>query len=446
MKMKKSLKKNTSSAKIWLIIWTLGLAGQLCWSTSSQWLNIFVYAKIAKNPTIITSILICSALASTFSTFFFGTWADRTGKRRVLISAGYIMWGIFTILFGLTQFIATEMYILAGIVVVATNTIMSFFGSMGTDAGYNTWTTDIMTEKNSGQVGGAIATQPVIGMIIASVVGGLIVGENENFMALFLAMGIFIIIFGIISIFVFNKSDDVAPSVRGSFAKQFFSVFNFRKVLELKELLWVNIMISVFFIGFNIYFPYLGNYLVYYLGYPAHMMGIIEAIPLVLAILVSIPVSNLLNKNKHVFVSLFAITLNIIGLFIIFPIKAESIDSSKIFDIRVWLGIFLLGIGYITILQTGKVWCKQLYPKGSKGQFEGLWLICYSLIPAIGGSLLGQAIVKTSGKTFLDTVSGQMNYIPNGNVFLFGSILIALTLIPVFMAAKHHKKRISTQK
>lgn len=443
--MKNSIKKKTSGAKMWLLVWGLGLAGQLCWSTSSQWLNIFVYAKIAKNPAIITSILICSALASTFSTFFFGTWADRTGKRRVCISAGYILWGIFTILFGLTQFIRTELFILTAIIVVATNAIMSFFGSMGTDAGYNTWTNDIMTEKNSGQIGAAIATQPILGMIIGAVLGGAIVGENENYMRLFVVMGIFIIIIGIISIFLFSKKDDIEPSVNGSFIKQFISVFNFKKIFELKELLWVNIAVAVFFIGFTIYFPYLGNYLVYYLGYPAYMMGIIEAIPLVAAILLSVPVSSFINKNKHVAVSVFAIAINIIGLFILFPINPESIDTSTMFDIRVWAGIFLAGTGYITILQVAKVWTKQLYPKSSKGQFEGLWLISYSLIPAVGGSLLGQAVVKTSGKTFLDTVSGQMNYIPNGNVFLLGAIIIVLSLIPVCMAAKYHKKRIKAE-
>ena len=443
--MKNSITKKTSGAKMWILIWVVGLAGQLCWSTSSQWLNLFVYAKIAKNPAIITSILICSALASTFSTFFFGTWADRTGKRRVLISAGYIMWGIFTILFGLTQFIRTELFILTAIIVVATNATMSFFGSMGTDVGFSTWLTDIMTEKNSGQVGAAIATQPIIGMIIGAVVGGAIVGENENFMRLFVAMGIFIIIIGIVSIFSLNKNDDVEPSVRGSFGKQFLGVFNFKKIFELKELLWVNIMVAVFFIGFTIYFPYLGNYLVYYLGYPTHMMGMIEAIPLVVAILASIPVSSFINKNKHVLISVVAIALNIIGLIILTPIKAESIDTSTMFDIRVWAGIFLAGIGYVTILQVAKVWTKQLYPKSSKGQFEGLWLISYSLIPAVCGSLSGQAVVKTSGKTFLDTVSGQMNYIPNGNVFLFGAILIALSLIPVCMAAKYHKQRMKSE-
>ena len=438
-------KKKASGFKMWSLIWGLGLAGQICWNMENQWFNTFVYTKIAKDPSIVTGMLICSALATTFATFFFGTWADRTGKRRRFISVGYILWGIFTIGFGLTEFISKDMYMLAAVSVVVADTIMSFFGSMGNDAGFNTWTTDILTDKNRGQIGAALATQPVLGTILGTVVGGLIVGENDNYMRLFVVMGIFIIIIGIISIFLFSKKDDIEPSVNGSFIKQFISVFNFKKIFELKELLWVNIAVAVFFIGFTIYFPYLGNYLVYYLGYPAYMMGIIEAIPLVAAILLSVPVSSFINKNKHVAVSVFAIAINIIGLFILFPINPESIDTSTMFDIRVWSGIFLAGTGYITILQVAKVWTKQLYPKSSKGQFEGLWLISYSLIPAVGGSLLGQAVVKTSGKTFLDTVSGQMNYIPNGNVFLLGSIIIVLSLIPVCMAAKYHKKRIKAE-
>ncbi|MBQ7860668.1 MAG: MFS transporter [Clostridia bacterium] len=125
-------------------------------------------------------MLICSALATTFATFFFGTWADRTGKRRKFIAIGYILWGIFTIGFGLTKFISKDMYMLAAVSVVVADTVMRFFGSMGNDAGFNTWTTDILTDKNRGQNGAALATQPVLGTILGTAVGGLIVGENNN--------------------------------------------------------------------------------------------------------------------------------------------------------------------------------------------------------------------------------------------------------------------------
>lgn len=438
-------KKKASGFKMWTLVWGLGLAGQICWNMENQWFNTFVYTKIGKDPSIITGMLICSALATTFATFFFGTWADRTGKRRVFISVGYILWGIFTIAFGLTEFISKDMYLLAGAAVVIADTIMSFFGSMGNDAGFNTWTTDIMTDKNRGQIGAALATQPVFGTIIGTVVGGLLVGSDNNYMRLFVVMGIFVIIFGIISLLFLGKADDVEPSKKGSFIKQFLSVFNFRNFFKLKELVWVNVAVAVFFIGFNIYFAYIGNYIIYYLGFTADQMGIIEAVPLVLSMVCAIPASMLINRNKHIPVTIFAIVINIVGLLILWPITPDMIDTTKLFDFRLWLGIFCVGAGYITILQVTKVWTKQLYPKDSKGQFEGIWILFFVLIPMIGGSLLGEVVVKSYGETFLNTVSGQTEYIPNGNIFLYGAIPVLLSAIPLMMTVKHFKKRVAEE-
>jgi MFS family permease len=435
------LTKKRSGFSMWLLVWGLGLAGQICWNMENQWFNTFVYAKIGKDPSIITGMLICSAAATTFSTFFFGTWADRTGKRRTFISWGYVLWGIFTIVFGLTQFISRDLYLLMAISVVLADTVMSFFGSMGNDAGFNTWTNDIMTDKNRGGIGAALATQPVLGTILGTVVGGMLVGENDNYMLLFIVMGVFVIVFGLLSMLTLNKNDDVAPNKDGTFWHQFLSVFNFKRFFKLKELVLVHVAVSIFFIGFNVYFAYIGNYLIYYLGYTADMMGIIEAVPLVLAMLTAIPIGILINKNKHPYIAVAAILINIIGLLILYPIKAQNVDPTAIFNLRIWLGIFVVGVGYVGILQTTKVWAKQLYPANAKGQFEGIWILFFVLIPMIGGSLIGQAVVKTSGETFLEEASGQMQYVPNGNIFIVGAAVIALSLIPVLLTIRHHKAR-----
>ncbi len=444
MNKEKSLSKR-GGFSMWLLVWGLGLAGQICWNMENQWFNTFVYAKIAKDPKIITGMLICSAAATTFATFFFGTWSDRTGKRRTFISVGYILWGIFTIAFGLTQFISHEKYLLMAVSVVLADTVMSFFGSMGNDAGFNTWTNDIMTDKNRGGIGAALATQPVLGTILGTVIGGMLVGENDNYMRLFVIMGIFVIIFGVISLLALNKKDDVEPSVRGSFLQQLASVFNFRKFFAQKELVLVNVGVSLFFIGFNVYFAYMGNYIIYYLGYSADQMGIIEAVPLLLAMLTAIPIGILINKNKHPYLALASVAVNIVGLLILYPIKAGSTDVSSIFDLRIWLGIFVVGVGYVGILQTAKVWTKQLYPKNAKGQFEGIWILFFVLIPMIGGSLIGQAVVSSSSASFIDEASGQMQYIPNGNIFLVGAAVILLSAIPFIFTAKLHKKRVSEE-
>ena len=427
---------------MWLLIWGLGLAGQICWNMENQWFNTFVYAKIGKDPSIITGMLICSAAATTFATFFFGTWADRTGKRRTFISIGYILWGIFTIAFGLTEFISKDLYLLAAVMVVLADTVMSFFGSMGNDAGFNTWTNDCMTTKNRGQIGAALATQPVLGTILGTVVGGFLVGSDDNYMRLFIVMGIFVIVFGIISMFTLSKADDVEPSKRGSFFAQFISVFNFKKFFGMRELLLVNVAVSIFFIGFNVYFAYMGNYIIYYLGFTADQMGIIEAVPLVLAMLTAIPISMLINRDRHIPVVIASVLVNIAGLLVVGPIKAESIDTSNIFNPRLLLGVFLVGVGYVGILQTTKVWVKQLYPKDSKGQFEGIWILFFVLIPMIGGSIIGERVVKLGGETFVNEVSGQTEFIPNGWIFFIGAAIVVFSLIPFLLTRKHFKARL----
>ena len=54
------------------------------------------------------------------------------------------------------------MIALAGFLVVFTDAIMSFFGSMGNDSGYNVWLNDHTDNTNKGQVGAALAVLPVI--------------------------------------------------------------------------------------------------------------------------------------------------------------------------------------------------------------------------------------------------------------------------------------------
>ncbi|MBO4919323.1 MAG: hypothetical protein J5365_04125, partial [Erysipelotrichaceae bacterium] len=143
------MKNKQSKLLFWVLVWGLGIVGQLCWNIENQWFNTFVYAKIAKDPTIISWMVAVSAIATTFSTFLFGTLSDRSGKRKPYLAIGYILWGIFTILFGTTEFIAkgnSGNLLLAATAVVLADALMSFFGSMGNDASFNAWLNDMMNE------------------------------------------------------------------------------------------------------------------------------------------------------------------------------------------------------------------------------------------------------------------------------------------------------------
>ena len=276
------MKNKQSKFLFWILVWGLGIIGQLCWNIENQWFNTFVYAKIAKDPTIISWMVAVSAIATTISTFLFGTMSDRLGKRKPFMAIGYILWGIFTILFGTTEFIAkgkgASGIMLAATAVVLADALMSFFGSMGNDASFNAWLNDNMNEENRGGIGAALATQPVIGTIIGTIVGGLLIGSNDNYMRLFTVMGGGAILFGILSLFVVKDVKGLKPYKEGSFFEQLFSAFDLKALLKHKELVWVFLVLTTYFIAFNVYYPHVGNYMIYYLGFSAGDIGIIQGI------------------------------------------------------------------------------------------------------------------------------------------------------------------------
>ncbi|HPG92899.1 MAG TPA: MFS transporter, partial [Clostridia bacterium] len=164
--------------KGWLLIWGLGLAGQLCWCVENNWFANYLGREFGYNPGIITAMTICSALATTFATFLFGTWSDRKGTRKPFVAFGYIAWGLFTIVYGLTHLYSQSIYgnvVAIGLVIVLTDTVMSFFGSAGNDSGFNAWCSDMLSDGNRGQIGATLAVQPVLGTLIGTVVGGAII-------------------------------------------------------------------------------------------------------------------------------------------------------------------------------------------------------------------------------------------------------------------------------
>ena len=436
--------KNNAKSGIgfWLLIWLLGLAGQLCWNMENQWFNTFVYAKIAKDPTIISWMLAISAAATTVSTFLFGCVSDRKGNRKTLVSVGYILWGIFTIIFGTTEFMnkgSDSALIGIAFAVVAADAIMSFFGSMGNDIGFNAWINDHMTPDNSGALGAALAVQPVIGTIVGTIAGGLLVGADDNYMRLFTVIGGSVILLGIVSLFGMKDVDTLKPSIKGSFSEQFFSIFNIKTYLQHRELVFVNLMLAVYFISFNVYFSHLGNFMIYYLGFTADTMGLIEGVGLIVAMFVTIPAIKLIKADRSSLLIFAAIIMNSIGLLAIgLFVSPTNVDPSTIWNPNLMAGMLFVGVGYILFLQTITVWSKRLYPEDSRGQFEGIRIVFYVLIPMVIAPLISNPVIKNSGE-FVDEY-GFTEYLPTNAVFIAGLIVLLVTLIPLYFADRKHKK------
>lgn len=449
----KKMYGNMSPIKFWLVVWGMGLAGQLCWNMENQWFNTFVYAKIAKDVDIVTWMVILSAFVTTISTFVFGTLSDRMGNRKKFVSIGYIIWGVATIVFGLTEFvtkIGANMIALAGFLVVFTDAIMSFFGSMGNDSGYNVWLNDHTDDTNKGQVGAALAVLPVIGTIVGTVLGGALINIGD-YQLLFWSMGIFVIIFGVISLFIMKDHPSVKPEKRGSFWKQVVEVFNFKRLKgnkNMKELVLANLVACFFFIPFNFYFTHMGNWIIYDVGFNEGDMGLIQGIPLALAVFVTIPFIKLINKNKIPLVAFVAVICNAIGLLLIYLFVKDSsnVDTSSVFalkNIPILGCVFLVGVGYVLITQTCMIWVKGLFPEESKGQFEGVRVLFFTLIPMLIGTLIGNFIIKhtAQGDPQYDS-NGFLIEVPQENLFLWASIMVLLTFIPLIIGSKVYNKRV----
>ncbi len=457
-----------SAPRFWFAVWGMGLAGQLCWNIENQWFNTFVYAKISGNVNIVTWMVIVSALVTTVSTFFFGTMSDRRGKRRIFISAGYIIWGVTTIIFGLTEYTRQSgigaLIALSGFLVVLTDAVMSFFGSMGYDCGYNVWVNDYTTAGNKGQVGAALAVLPVLGTVIGTVVGGSLINIGnptvgtdaynpalDNYQLLFWAMGIFVVLMGILSLFLMKDAPYLKPNRQGSFAQQFVAVFRFSKLREnpnLKELLLACIVVCAFFIPFNFYFVHMGNWLIYDIGFTTGNMGLLEGVALLLASLVTIPFSKLINREKIPQVVLISVLVNALGLILtyFFIRSPEDVNGEVLFSARnipAFLCIFLIGTGYVLIMQTGMIWVRGLFPEETRGQLEGLRVVFFTLLPMLIGTLVGNAIIKGTPQTDVKyDVYGHVIDIPQENLFLIAGIMVLITLVPLYFAAREYRKRI----
>ena len=462
------IKSRSGKLRFWTIIWGMGIAGQLCWNMENQWFNTFVYAKIGGNVNIVTWMVIVSALVTTISTFVFGTLSDRLGKRKVLVSAGYIIWGIATIVFGLTEYARNSsigaLAALSGFLVVLTDAIMSFFGSMGCDAGYNVWLNDYTDDSNKGQVGAALAVLPVIATVVGTVVGGILVNIGnptvgtdaydpslDNYQLLFWVMGSFVIVMGIVSIFLMKDAKGIGQSRNGSFLKQLFSVFQLktlRQAPHLKELLLACCVTCAFFIPFNFYFTHLGNWLIYDIGLTATNMGLVEGIALLLASLMTVPFAKLINNNKIPLVVLISVLTNALGLFLMFffvksPADVDALALISAKNLPLFISVFLVGTGYVLITQSCMIWVRGLFPEGSRGQLEGIRVISFTLVPMFVGTLIGNAIIKNTHQDQIRLdVYGNPIDVPQENLFLIAGFLVLITLIPLYFASKEHKKRV----
>ena len=134
-----------------------------------------------------------------------------------------------------------------------------------------------------------------------------------------------------------------------------------------------------------------------------------------------------------------SVVFNIVGVLILgITVRPDTIDTTTIFNPVVLTGVFFIGVGYVTFLQTVSVWSKELYPKESKGQFEGIRILFYVLIPMVVAPLISNPIIKKSGE--ITNEYGLTEYLPTEVLFYASAAVSLLVFIPLIMANKYRKR------
>lgn len=423
----------------WLVIWFVGLLGQLLWNVENAIFNTFAYQVVAHDAArVIQWMVAASAVAATVSTLVMGTWSDRLARRRPFIAFGYILWGLFTIAFGATKFLPAA---LIGLALVVMDSVMTFCGSIGNDSGFSSWTTDISNEGNRGRISGALAIMPILATIVGTAVFGVLIDglggsgfRGIGYFPFFVLIGCVAMGAGILCLFIVKDAPGL-KSNRGKegYLRQLLSVFDLQALKAQRELLWVFVVLATYFIGFNVYFPFILPYLQHSLGLGLGTAGMITGAGLGLSVLFTLPAGRLIDRGLSPQVILVALGMSFGGLFIVSYAGASSMPV-------LLLGMLLAGAGYVLILQTLTAWLKNLYPETQRGQFEGIRLIFFVLIPMILGPAIGTPIVTGLGKTVL--IEGRAQLVPTGILFRISALVSMLTLVPLAFATRARKARL----
>ena len=163
------MKENRLGIRNWITFIMIGLIGQFAWTIENMYLNRYLF-HLTGDPQLIPVMVAVSAVAATLTTLLMGALSDRLGKRKIFISAGYIVWGIAILLFPLARVIkdtglgqATEVAanaaFLSGVFIVIMDAVMTFFGSTANDACFNAYVTDTTNtpDKNAALAATSVA-------------------------------------------------------------------------------------------------------------------------------------------------------------------------------------------------------------------------------------------------------------------------------------------------
>lgn len=425
----------------WLTFILAGFVGQLAWAIENNYFNVYVF-DCTETYAFIPAMVIASAATATITTLFMGALSDRLGKRKILISTGYILWGISILLFAFldptSSFnIVANSTFLAGTMIVIMDCIMTFFGSTANDAAFNAFVTDNTTEKNRAKVESVLSVLPLLALIVVIVVAGFFVdvpeGDIKRWDLFFYVFGGITLLVGILSIFL--VPEDVAKPNKANYWGNV--IYGFRpKVIKQNPVLYITLIaFMVFNIGLQVFMPYF----ILYVQNILHITGSTFTIALGIVLLGASTITvvfglfmDKIGKNK---IMIPGLIVGAIGGLIIFLIPPD-LEMTTI--ISMVIGGIILMTGYLVSTAVLGAKVRDYTPVNEVGLFQGVRMIFTVLVPMVIGPLIAQVICLTE-EPYLNEFNQQV-YPPNKWLFFATSVIFLSAIIPVILMIRKERK------
>ena len=423
----KEKKVGALGGKVWTSILLFGLIGQIAWVVENMYFSRFMQNEITRAPYATTLMVVFSAIFATLSTLIGGALCDRTGKRKLFICWGYVIWGFTIMMFALVPMKPSADKVLPMVIlVVVMDCVMSVIGSISNDASFNIWITDISNTANRARVDTVLAVMPLVALAV--VFGGFDSLTNESattsdWKKFFLILGIIPTVGGILGLFIMKDKEGITADKNNTFWSDF--TYSLKpSVIKQNKMLYVCLagnMVSA--VAYQVYVNYLFNIVEGTLKIKNYIIPV--GIIMVVAAIGSVIISALMDKygKKHFYYP--TIIAGIVGCIIIWCAKF-FVDKNETAEVAILIvgGILVIGVSLVMAgLFTASY--RDYIPKGKEGLFQGCRMVMYVLVPMIIGPIAAQIIITSANKGVNDS-----EIVYPMELFLGAAVIMLFAFIP----------------
>jgi len=307
--------------------------------------------------------------------------------------------------------------------------MMTFFGSTANDASFNAWLTNVTDETNRGTVSGITELFPLLAMVVTTIVSGMLI-EFFGYTLFFTSMGLLVVVCGLVGGLLMKEAP--IPKQEGEkigFWKQVFSGFSVRAVRENKKLFSLYVCVLVFAIAEQICLPYQIIYFTKTLGYSYDVIGVNLGLMVLLSGIAGVFFGRLVDRLGKPKLLLVALFVSALGFLLV------SLAKDMVF---LCVAIFVMAFGLVAKLIVTGAWIKDLTPPASAGQFQGIRMIFWVLLPMVIGPFIGERIITFFGQPII--VDGKAGFLPTHLIFIAAAVATLFALLPVLNLIRGAKR------